>query len=188
LTTYAPNFTPRYKLHYIHGGITHSCQIRGARGDDQTVMTNRGNKIGDIFNLFDVTLKYEDLLAIGAEFAETDSDVFIPAAFTAIAAGSEQVADHSPMERIRGLTFNGAATGSRARFTLFGLIWHMEGISPVGGDGLILASEVPDIGAAAVLAQDNFRANSGLAAVFGPRATYKENDHLLKLVRRGIIA
>jgi hypothetical protein len=188
MTTYAPNFTPRLKVTYRSAGITHSVQIRGARGDDAGAMGGRGVALRDCFNAIPAGNKFTDLAVIGAELALTDSDVFTPVAFTGVTAGTLLVADFSAVARIRALGFNGKSPGSRARFYIYGFAIADEPSGAEGGNGIITSTELAAIGTIAGLASANFRAGSGNGAVFPLQATYKGNDHLLKLVRKGTIA
>lgn len=187
MTTYAPNFTPRYKLTYRAGGITHTIQVRGVRGATLATMDAVGAQLSACFNALPAGNKFADLTALSAETALTDSDVFVPAIFVALTVGTLVVSAYSPRARIRGLTFNGRAPGSRAKFTIFGYRQPDELAATEGGDGQILTAEAAAVGTIAGLATTHFRANSGEAAVFAGRATYKENDHLLRLVRKGTI-
>lgn len=186
MTTYAPNFSPRYKAHYTVGGIDHTIQIRGSRGDDITLMLARGALLHDAFNAFAAQL-YDDFAWISAELALTDSDVFIPATTPAAVTGTIDPTTVSPVQRIKALTFSGKAAGSRARFSLYGITFDDISDGSVGGDGTVLTAESAAVGTVATLASGNWRAASGGTAVFPGRATYKENDHLLKLVRKGTI-
>lgn len=187
MTTYAPNFTPRYKLHYKVGNIEHTVQIRTPRGTDLGGTEFAGHALRDIWNGLAAYL-LDDLVFLTAEVALTDSDVFGPASLPVAVTGTLDPADYNARERIRGLTWNGRSTGSKARFTLFGLMFPDEGTGVVGSDGLILGSEVAAITSGAATATTYFKAGSGNAAVFQGRATYKENDHLLSLVRKGTIS
>jgi len=188
MTTYAPNFTPRYKLFYKAGGINHTIQVRGLRGASLGTMDAVGAQLSACFNAIPVASKYTDLVALSAETALTDSDVFVPAIVTALNAGTIVPATLSPTQRIRGLTFNGRSPGSRAKFTIFGVTFDTQAAGVAGSDSVILTAEFASIGTIAGIATTNFKANSGEAAVFPGRATYKENDHLLRLVRKGTIA
>jgi len=187
MTTYAPNFTPRYRVKYRVGGIDHTIQIRNARGATFSGTESDGLSIGTLVALFNAVLM-DDFAFGSAELALTDSDVFLPCASPADPAGALDPGTFGQRERIRGLTFNGKATGSRARFTLFGVMLDDTGTGAVGADGIVLPAELAAIASAATLASSNYRAGSGDAAIFPARATYKENDHLLKLVRKGTIS
>lgn len=187
MTTYAPNFTPRYQMTYKAGGITHTIQIRGARGDDAVLMLARGNTLKSCFDAFVAADKYTDLVALSAQIALTDSDVFAPVAPPTLIVGTAVPSTFSPVQRIMGLTFSGKAPGSKARFTMFGIIVVQIAGGSVGASGVVLTAGNAAIGTVAGIATTNYHAGSGASAVFSGRATYKENDHLLRLVRKGTI-
>jgi len=188
MTTYAPNFTPRLKVKYQAGGIVHTIQVRNARGTSFGDMVFMTGRIHDLFQALSDVI-YADHAFISAEVALTDDDVFAPCAVpVAITGNAVVVADFSPRQRIMGLTFSGKAPGSRARFTVYGCAFAGEASATEGGDGKITSGESGVIATVAALAATNFRANSGSLAIYPNVATYKENDHLLKLVRRGIIS
>lgn len=188
MPSYAPNFTPRYKVHYLAGGIVHSLQVRHARGSTFSDTEALRVRVAECFADMNDVL-YDDFAWISAEVALTDDDVFSPAAVPASTpAGAVDGTTFSAVQRIKGLTFSGRAAGSRARFTMFGLAFGDVASGAEGGDGVLTPDESAGIGTIAARASIYFHANSGSAAVFASRATYKENDHLLKLVRKGTIS
>jgi len=186
VTTYAPPFTSRWRGVYRAGGIQHTIQFRGARGATFSTMDGYKDRAREIFDSL-IAFLYEDFAWISAEVCLTDVETFTPSTIPGGTSGTIDITERSPRERIRGLTFSGKAPGSRARFTMFGLHFPDSGAGTTGGDGLILPSEVVALAAVIVTANTYFHANSGDLAGWHERATYKENDHLLKLVRRGTI-
>jgi hypothetical protein len=135
------------------------------------------------------TVLCEDLEWIEASIALTDSDVFEPATLpTVVTAGAIDPATLGPREKIRGLTFSGKGAQGRGRFTLFGAVFDDTGNSGVGIDGIITPAEYAGIGGVVTTANTYLHSAGGSLATWHNRATYKENDHLLALVRRGIIS
>ena len=188
MTTYAPNFTPRFKLCYIAGGMQHTIQVRGPRGTDLAGMTAYGPILRSVFMVF-VAAMYTDLLFTSAEVALTDDDVFIPVAVPTQPTGmAVDPADFSAMTRAQALTFTGKAPGSRARFSLYGVAIADEASGTTGGDGKVTSTENAGIATVAGIASGAFKAGSGANAAFPNVATYKVNDHLLKLIRKGTIS
>jgi len=162
-------------------------QVRSARGASFAVTEGLGVFVRDIYNLFPAAT-YSDFAWISAEVALTDSDVFSPAAIPLNLVGNVlNPTTFSAVARIKGLTFSGKAPGSRAKFTLFGIGLVTEAAGTIGGDGVITGVELAAITTAAGIATTHFRANSGDAAIFPLRATYKGNDLLLRRVRKGTI-
>lgn len=187
MTTYAPNFTPRYKATYVVGGIQHTIQVRAARGSAAFVVEGLKDIVGQCFDALAAAVM-SDLLWINAEYALTDSDDFVPSVVPTITtAPTFDESTIGPRARIRGLTFSGRATGSKARFTMFGVYENDTFSADDGSDGTITPSELPGLSTVLTLAANNFHSGSGQLATWHQRATYKENDHLLRLVRRGII-
>lgn len=186
MTTFAPNFTPRYKARYHVGGIDHTVQVRGPRGATAADMESKGHLLHDAWNAF-AAGTYSDFAWLSAEYALTDSDVFIPITTPSAVTGAIDPADFSAVERIKGLTFSGRAPGSRARFTMYGLAFTDTVPGDFAATGVLLGIDVAAVGTVATLASSNWYANSGSQAIYPARATYKENDHLLKLVRKGTI-
>jgi len=188
MTTYAPTFTSRWRGKYIAGGIQHTIQLRGARGATFSTMDGYKDRAREIFASLAAYL-YDDFAWIQADVALTDTDEFTPSETPSVTVpGTIDGSVLAPIQRIKGLTFSGRATGSRGRFTMFGLHFADLATGSIGGDGLIRPAEVANIAAVVVTANTYFHAGSGALATWHDQATYKENDHLLKLVRRGTIS
>ena len=188
MTTYAPTFTPRLRCHYINGGIGHSIQVRGGRGSSLATM---GGLVDPVANCFVALAAYlfDDFAWTAAEVALTDSEIFIPVPVSGITpVGGVVLGTQSAVTRIRGLTISGRAPGSRGRFTMFKPQFAANVTGSEGADGVITAAEIPGLTTISGLANTYFRANSGDTTLWYARGTYKANDHLLKLVRRGIIS
>jgi len=188
MTTYAPTFTPRLRVKYKCGGIAHSMQVRGPRG---ATLATMGGLVDPIANCFVAlaTYLYSDFSWISAEAALTDEESFAPVAVSGIIpVGGVPLVAQSAVNRIRGLTISGRAPGSRSRFTMFGLFFASSAMTDIGNNGVITGTEVAGMTTIAGIANSYFRANSGASAIWYNRGTYKVNDHLLKLVRRGTIS
>lgn len=188
MTTYAPTFTSRWRGTYRAGGIQHTIQFRGARGATYSTMDGYGFHAYTLFTALQDHL-FDDFEWIAAEVALTDTEEFLPATLPSTISGA--AIDGSALSakaRIMGLTFSGKAAGSRARCTVFGTSFFDTGIGSPGGDGIISPSDFGGISTAITQLNAWGYANSGAIASWHNRATYKENDHLLKLVRRGTIS
>jgi hypothetical protein len=132
---------------------------------------------------------YEDFAWISAEVCLTDTEEFLPATTpTVTVPGEFDGSSTSAVARIKGLTFSGRAAGSRGRFTMFGIHFFDEGDTVIAADGIVTPTEVAGVGNCVTLANTYFYAGSGSLASWHNQATYKANDHLLKLVRRGTIS
>lgn len=187
MTTYAPTFTPRYRATYICAGLRHTITVRGPRGLSFSDMDNYNNRLRELFSMCHGSL-CDDFAWVSGEVAMTDSDVFLPGTTPgAITAGGNALSDYSPISKISAMTISGKSEDSRARFSVFGLLAGGTTPGDMGQDGLIRPSELTALTGMVTLANTYFYANSGQIARFRNLATYKPNDHLLKLVRRGII-
>lgn len=188
MTTYAPTFTSRWRGTYVAGGIQHTIQFRGARGATFATMDGYKDRAREIFAAVATNL-YDDFAWVGAEICLTDTELFSPSTIPGITVpGEYDGSSTSALSRIKGLTFSGKAPGSRARFTMFGVHFFDDGAAQLGADGIITPAEFAGIASVLVTANTYFYANSGGLAGWHNRATYKQNDHLLKLVRRGTIS
>ena len=188
MTTFAPTFTSRWRGTYKVGGIQHTLQLRGPRGATFATMDGYKDRAREIFTAVNTYL-CDDFEWISAEVCLTDTEEFLPATLPSPPAGG--LIDGSVLSaraRIRGTTFSGKAPGSRARFTMFGIMLADYATGAAGADGILTTAEVPGIASVLSTAATYFYANSGGLASWHNRATYKENDHLLKLVRRGTIS
>jgi len=77
MTTYSPDFTPRYKARYRAAGIEHTTQIRGPRDDSLFVLLGRGAHLYDMFNNLAPRLA-DDFSWISAEYAMNDTELRRP--------------------------------------------------------------------------------------------------------------
>lgn len=188
MTTFAPTFTPRYRAHYICAGVQHSIQVRGARGRTFLQMDDLHNAVGQVFDALHGDL-CEDLAWISAEVALTDSDSFFPASVPVIGtAPGNSLSDYSAMDKITAMTISGRSAGARARLSIYGLLFLGDTPGDIGADGLVKSSELAAFSTIIPIMNSNFRAADGQDAVWRAQGTWKPNDHLLKLVRRGTIS
>jgi hypothetical protein len=150
-------------------------------------MTTRGNSLSTIYGFFDAQLA-DDFAWISADVALTDSDVFVPATVPAAVTGLSPIADFTPIRKITSATFSGRAEGSKARFSLYGLIWVLDDDAALGKDFIVTGAEYSAVADAVAEASGQFFAGSGQAASFYNQTTLKVNDFLLRKVRKGLIS
>jgi hypothetical protein len=131
---------------------------------------------------------YSDFSWVKAEVALTDSDIFLPATTpTVVVPGVRDRTLFSAARRIKALTFSGNSLDGRGRFSLFGIVIDDGVPAAEGADGLVLPAEKAYINTIVDRANTYFYGAGGLLCNWHRRGTYKANDHLLKLVRRGTI-
>lgn len=187
MTTYAPNFTPRYRAKYVAAGVEHTIQIRGPRGETGPAIQARGSSLGTCYSTA-ATVLASDFAWISAEYALTDSEIWIPCDLPPGATGTISPTSFTPRDKITPTIFSGRAPGSRARFGMYGLFWNEDSHGGEANNFIITPGENAIISAIATEATGHFRANSGAVAVFYNRATIKPNDHWVKRVRQGIVS
>ena len=190
MPTYADNYTSRVRGRYISSGIPHVMKCRS----DVPVMTAPvAESFADVMNNY--VLSFEPVLPsdwawVSWEFAPANSDIWSPFApvLSDTVAGVLDHTDFSPMVRVSACSHSGRAAGSKARVYWWGPLLDTDNSGTIGGDGIVTSTEVGGLAAATSFATDTFRAGNGGNAIFYERLTYKVNDDLLKLVRRGVIA
>jgi hypothetical protein len=187
MTSYAPNFTPRWRGKYVAAGVEHTIQLRTARGASFAALDTAGPHVSDVFSAF-ASLLADDFAWISAEIALTDSDVFSPGTIAPGVTGTVDATTFSPIQKITATSFTGRSPGSRGRVSLYGVQWFVDVSGVDASNGVVTTAEFGGVGTAAGLLSSFFAANNGLPSAFPGRATIKENDHLLRLVRRGIIS
>jgi hypothetical protein len=193
MTSYAPTFTGRWRGHYVAAGLSHTFQLRKVRGATNADIQNLAGTAGAIFQVWADKLP-TDFVWTSAEWAAQDSEVFTPSAPPAFTTGvlSPTPATYTPIQKITATTFSGKAPGSKARFSMFGIIWEFSNVAgdseTLSYDGKVLGTEDSRVTDVVALTAGQLSAGSGQGAIFYNVATVKPNDHLLRLVRRGFIA
>lgn len=185
MTSYAPNYTPRVRVKYLAAGIEHTIMMRAARGSSAGSLDAQVGSIRACFN-FGAGLLVDDFAWISAEYALTDSDDFFPRSLPAAVTGTQPVTELSLKKRIRSTNFNGRVSGSRAAIYFYGFVWD-DGFEMAADNGRVTPTEESFIGSIATELSGQAHAGNGLQAIFHQYANIKENDHLLKLLRRGAI-
>lgn len=108
MTTYAPNFTARYRLRYSVGNARHSLTLRMI-GNPATVYDGMIVKIEDVFDAI-AGIMYTDWRLEDAEFAEQGSDTFVPAEAPNIPAGTVSTVGRTVANSAVYLTIGGKST------------------------------------------------------------------------------
>jgi hypothetical protein len=185
MTTYAPNFTPRWKGHYHAAGIDHTIMCRAPRGTTTAGLPTQAETVRASFSAMSGILA-SDFAWLGAEYALTDSDIFIPTDPPATVTGAVDVGDFSLKQRATSTNFNGKAAGSRAALYFYGILWA-EGLGEDADNGRVTPAEEASLSTVITQLNAGAYANSGDSAIFHSYANVKVNDHFLKLLRRGTI-
>ena len=188
MTTYAPNFTGRYRAHYKACGIDHTIQLRKASGATFASVLLLAATVQAIFNDM-AALLCDDFEFISADAAEEGSDIFEPATAPEAVTGTVAVADYTPFQKVTHTRFGGRAKTSRVSVEMYGIFWQYANIEADAGvipyDGVVTAAELPAVATVAGHLNSQAFANSGEATVWRPRALVKVNDFWLRAVRSG---
>lgn len=187
MTTYAPNWTPRYKAGYKVGGINHTLTLRAPRGTDVAGVTALATVAHDVFNAMAAQLM-DDFTWTDASYALTDSDVFVPTAPPAAVTGAISTAAQAIKDRISPLTLTGRSASGRARVSLYGISLGVGAGSFAATDFIVTEAEYPAMGDAIDVLQAGAVGNAGEVTTWHRTGTVKPNDRLVKLVRRGIVS
>lgn len=188
MTSYAPNFTGRYRAHYHVCGIDHTIQLRRAIGASPASVALLAATATAIFTPW-VGFLGDDFAWISAEQADEGSDIFYPSTTPAAVIGTVPVSTYTPFQKVTHTRFGGRAAGSRSSIEMYGIQWFYADqagdFETIGYDGVVTAAERPAVGTTAAALNTQAFANSGGPTTWAARATIKVNDFWLKQVRSG---
>lgn len=189
MTTFADNYTSRVRGDYIACGIPHRLQVRGQEpAMDEAIAGALANVINNYILSYEAALA-DDWAWTSWAWAPADSDVFTPFVPT-LADTITGAGDFSAISGRRKVTAaNHAARSatSTTRIYFFGLLYEDSTAAQAGGDGVLTPSEVGGLAGAKGIVDGVLATGSGEPAIFYPRLTYKVNDRLFRLVKRGLI-
>ena len=188
MTTFAPTFTPRWRGTYICAGVQHTLTLRKPRGTSDAAMDFLNLTAAAVFDAVHGDL-CEDYQWVSAEICHQDEDVFFPATTpTVTTPGGNSLSDYSPRDKVMAMTLSGKSSAGRARISIYGLLFRGDTPGDIGADGLVKNSELAGLATIRSILQAAVCGSDGTSVVYRTVATWKENDHLLKLVRKGIIS
>ena len=187
MNNWAPNTTARVRCHYLAASYNHTIQFRGLRdaaiGD---VLSMAKSIAHTVFNEYITTLA-SDFTWISTEYAEQDSDVFVPTTNPTSITGGKTLVSYMPVHKMIATTFSGKTSGgTKGRFSLFGVYWDLLS-SGDAADFIVTALE--DAATADVITACNgapLGAADGLTVNWYQRATIKPSDAWIRRVRNGI--
>lgn len=186
MATYAPNVTPRYKLHYTTQGKAHTALWRIQRGTvfDTTFL----GKVHDFYAAMAPVL-FSDWTMVSAEQANEDSDVFLPSPLPTAITGSVSVGGASASDAAFAAGFIGRSSGGqKARMFLYGVGLAALVRNPVGNDWRLSGVEESHVAAAVNVL--NFTlpvlfATDDHDVLWYNYASIKYNDRWVRKLRRG---
>lgn len=190
MTSYAPNFTSRYRVKYNVCGIDHTIQLRKAIGATAGETALLAGTVNAIFTAAAGSLQLaDDFTFLSAEQADEDSDVFYPSTLPDPVVGTVALSLFTPFQKVTHTRFQAKARGSRTSIEMYGLLWEYASVGAdadaVGYDGKVSVAERAFVGTIAALLNSQAFANSGGPTTWYSRATIKINDFWLRAVRSG---
>lgn len=187
MADYAPNFTARYKLRYSFEGDTHVCTTRWPSGATKAANEDAAITFWAGFLGLTEDLRHTSFDVLDAEYAEADSNVFLPATPPLEVSPGLRAAASGSSSRIMHSIWQGRSiAGARMRFQMFGLLWATAD-SAEGVDFYILPTEngaVEDVAGLILSAGMVGPDNESLGQVRA-RVAYKQNDAWVSNRRQG---
>jgi|SRR5215211_4053552 len=178
MPSFAPTFTPRYKLRYFGNGKIHSQIWRMPPAAVLADTTTFALFVAGYYAAMAPDL-FDDTVAVDASFAAEGSTVFLPCAIpTIIGTGA---AGPAPSNRTpKALSFVGRSTaGSRWVLYQYGVDFQI-GDTDSGNDFRITTAEetvILDVVGFLNGEFNSFRANDGVGVIVKPYANIKDNDY-----------
>lgn len=185
---FAPNFTPRYRVTYRVHSRTHRMIWRAPT--DRTIAD-----VGDYSSKWTLWQSivapaiYEDFETLSADWAEVDSDIFLPVGTPSFTTGGASTTGRSRQQSSLAISFPGRTTaGLRAIFFLYGTAVESLIEGDTSDDFKITATESSEISDAVDQLNDpdiQLVGNDGNLVVWYPYVNIKFNDHFVKKLRQG---
>lgn len=189
MTTYADNYTSRVRGDYIACGIPHRLQVRAV---PTSLTEGAAEAIAEVINNY--ILSFEAQLSTdwawqGWAYASANSETFIPfvPVLSDTVAGAVNFNDISPRRKVTAANHAARSATSTTRIYFFGLIIVDSAAADAGGNGVLTPAEVGGLSGATGIVSGSLASASGELATFYNRLTYKVNDRLFRLVKRGLI-
>jgi hypothetical protein len=189
---FAPNVTARYRLKYNVVGRQHTVMCRGIRDIDVSTLVNDAKTyLRAVFDALKADMA-SDLAFISADYALTDSDIFLPTTVPTAVVGGTAVAGFSKQDSITHLTFSGRGVqGSKVTTHIYGYQTSPDTLPVnIGSDFVFTGAENAAVAAAVVALNTSpsgrIVAIDNTPPVYANRATIKVNDFWLRKVRQGL--
>lgn len=118
---FAPNYTARYRIHYVSLTHQHSMLWRIGRGTASTGLALMVAKVGAFLTSVKVA-RFTDWTILSAEYAPEDVDIFAPAALPTFDAGTAVLPTNPISQGTLAASFVGrSAAGQKAKMFLYGV-------------------------------------------------------------------
>lgn len=183
---FAPNFTARYQFHYTSLAKSHTMLWRVAAGvtDPSALATKIGLFLDDLAGHL-----WDDFTVVSAQFAEADSDIFLPAPAPGFEGGTVSTVTADLSDAAGAISFVGRSiTGGKARMFLYGTDIPAGLRTAFVHDFRIQSTEVVNVANAIVRLNETspaIVANDNGNAIWYEYVNYKANDRWVRKIRRG---
>ena len=184
MSDYADNFTGRHRTRYRGNGRVHTMKLR-LQNDVNPNSPAVATMVGGFLSTM-LTNMYNDFAIISADYANKDSDVYLPVATLPALSGSPSAGAADPIYSAQYANFIGRSVGGEtAKFFLYGL---KLGVGALTTDWKLTGAEVATLTAAigtlnaasAILAGPD-----GNEVAWYPYVNTKFSDHWVKQARKG---
>lgn len=183
MADFAQNYTPRYRVHYRVGGDEHSFFFRAPRLTTRADVAPFALKATSFLDALE-DLRYASWTVLGAEWAEQDTDIFLPTTPPTPVPGAATEIGSSTAKFITQYRFESrsvAPTGARGSVSIFGLSLDLD--DNILGDFRVFGIENGTISTALGILSETGGADlvcvdNGLA-LWRPYVNVKVNDHWL---------
>jgi hypothetical protein len=183
MADYAPNYTARIKLVMLAGGHPHSQTWRIEGVPDVTAVDAAISDIETYYTAVEAAL-YDDTAVTSIQFAQRDSDIFLPVPATITVSGAVAASGRPRYDETAAWSFVGRTTGGLR------MILYQYGVSSGSsfeGDSNFRQTSGENVSVSnGVAALNGFTwlvGNDGIVGSWYPYANMKYNDHWLRATR-----
>ena len=184
---FAPNYTPRLRLRYQVGGKSHAMTARAALTATFADAETYAGKLANFLNALK-DARYTDWTPVACEWAEKDSDSFLPVGLPVIDFGTFTTINRRPSELAEFWQFVGRGlNGSKGSLYVYGLAPNIN-TNDVTNDYRILGTEDLNLSAGLVSLSEvapGFYAIDGSLMNWYPYVNVKSNDRWVHKIRVG---
>lgn len=184
MTDYAPNWTPRIRVHYTAVGKQHTQLWRMSRTEGDPDILDYVTKISAFYDALAPSL-YNDTVINSAEFAPVDSDVFLPCTAPEISATMAGTGGRPQNAASMAITYVGRAiTGPKWKMSMYGIA--IAGNENQAGDWTVLPGENAGVAASLVALTElapTVKAIDGASVSVYDLVRLKYNDYWVRKLR-----
>lgn len=186
MANFAPNYTPRLRVKYSSLGVTHTVLFRDARG-----VQSASGLVGKISSFLAAlqSILYTDWTVLGADWADEDSDLFLPVTPPDQPVGAWAIPSQIGQARTVAISYCGrTAAGGKARFFIYGTGIFFDTAIAMNQDFRSSAVELPVVAATTTVLNTGaqyLRGNDDAVVTWYPYINFKSNNYQVRKARRG---